>query len=332
MNPDWMPFVDFVGRHQYFLLTTHTRPDGDALGCLMALAEALEARGKKVERIVPGRMPPRYQFMDSEKRIEAFEPPAGQHLTACDAIVVVDTGTWNQLAALADVIRNSSAEKFVIDHHRTQDELGGQRLVDTSAEACGRLVHDAIVALQVPLTATMAHYLYIAIATDTGWFRYSNTTPATHHTCGELLGAGARPTEAFERIYECNSPSRLKLLGLAIQRIQSQAAGQLAWTEVYLADYELTGAIPPDTEDLINFPRSIAGVEVALFFAEQREGSAKVSFRSQSRIDVAKLAEKFGGGGHQRAAGATVKGTMAEVRDRVLAATEQALRESPTRP
>lgn len=325
MPLDWSPFVEFVHRHQRFLVTTHTRPDGDALGSQLALAEALESLGKKVERVIPSRMPPRYEFMDPIKRVVAFVPPAGPHLKDCDAIVVVDTGTWNQLASLADFVRASSAETFVIDHHQTQDDLRGGRHVDTSSESCGRLVYQAIAALNVPISPTMADNLFIAVATDTGWFRHSNTVSATMALAGELIAAGAKPTSSFERIYECNSLGRLRLMGLALDRLQVRANGQLAWTEVYVPDYDATGAIPPDTEDLINYPRSIAGVEIAVMLIEQREGGVKVSFRSQSRVDVAKLAEKFSGGGHKRAAGATISGTMAEVRDRVLQEAERCL-------
>jgi len=326
MTLDWSPFVDFVRRHQQFLLTTHTRPDGDALGSQLAMTEALESLGKTVHCVIPSRMPPRYEFMDPKQRIESYEPPAGPHLHQCDAIVIVDTGTWNQLAGVAEFVRSSSAETFVIDHHETQDDLRGKRIVGTFSESCGRLAHQAIQSLNVPITPTMANNLFIAVATDTGWFRHSNTTAETLTLAGELMAAGAEPTPAYERIYESNSLGRLRLLGLALDRLQTRVNGRMAWIEIYLADYDATGAIPPDTEDLINFPRSLAGVELAMMFIEQREGGVKVSFRSQSRLDVAKFAEQFGGGGHKRAAGVTIPGQMSAVRERVLSAAEIALR------
>lgn len=325
MPLDWSPWIELVRRHHRFLVTTHTRPDGDALGSQLALAEALESLGKQVYRVIPSRMPPKYEFMDPRQQIESYQSPAGAHLQSCDAVVIVDTGTWNQLAELAEFVKYSHAETFVIDHHQTQDDLRGGRIVDTTSESCGRLAHDAIRALNVVVTPTMAHNLFIAVATDTGWFRYSNTSAATLQLCGELMAQGAQPTSAYERIYDTNSHGRVLLIGKVCQRVQTRSAGRLAWSEVWSTDYEETGAIPPDTEDLINFPRSIAGVEIAIMFIEQREGGVKVSFRSQSDVDVARLAEKFHGGGHKRAAGATVPGTMADVRNRVLLEAERCL-------
>jgi phosphoesterase RecJ-like protein len=325
-NLKWAPFAAFAQKHQRFLVTTHTRPDGDALGSMLALAEALEAIGKTVHRVIASRMPPRYAFMDPDGRVEVFREPAGGHLRACDAIVVVDTGTWNQLAGLAEFVRQSSAATFVIDHHRTQDDLRGYRIVDPESESCGRLIAEAVEFLGCELmTPSMAHNLFIAVATDTGWFRHSNTSPATFALAERLMAAGARPTEAYERIYETTSLSRLRLLGLVLERLKTACGGRLAYSEVHAGDYAATGAIPPDTEDLINSPRSVADVELAIMFMEQPEGGIKVSFRSRESVDVSALAEQFGGGGHRRAAGATVNTSLAEARDRVLAAARSAL-------
>lgn len=187
----WAPFNAFALKHERFLVTTHTRPDGDALGSMLALSEALEAIGKTVHRVIASRMPPRYAFMDPNQRIEVYRESAGEHLKACDAIVVVDTGTWNQLAGLAEFVRQSPAATFVIDHHQTQDDLRGGRIVDTAAESCGRLVAEAIEFLGYNLMKpTMAHNLFIAVATDTGWFRHSNTSPATFALAERLMKAG----------------------------------------------------------------------------------------------------------------------------------------------
>jgi phosphoesterase RecJ-like protein len=213
----------------------------------------------------------------------------------------------------------------VLDHHRTQDDLGAMRFVDVTAEATGRLTYDLIRALGVPVSRRAAHLLFMALALDTGWFRHPNTTAATFALASELVKLGADPTPLYEQLYECAPVARLRLVGLALERLQTRAAGQIAYTEVYLTDYVETGAVPGDTEDLINYPRSVEGVEVALLFIEQHEGGTKVSFRSRSRVDVAKLAERFGGGGHKLASGARADGPLAAVRDQVLTAVEEAL-------
>jgi len=206
--------------------------------------------------------------------------------------------------------------------------LGGAvRFVDTTAEATGRLVFEAISALGVKLTARMADLLFAALAMDTGWFRHANTTPATFALAGKLVEAGAAPAALYEKLFEENTLARLKLTGLVLDRLRVTHAGRIAFTVLQRDDYEATGAVPQDTEDLVNYTRSLAGVEVGLFFMEQPRGGVKVSFRSRT-VDVARLAERFGGGGHRLAAGATLHTSLEEARAQVLQATEAALAET----
>src|SRR5947209_8625762 len=173
MPLDWAPFVEVVRRHQRFLLTTHVRPDGDGLGSILALGEVLERQGKNVRYVIASSMPRRYEFLDPEKRIEQFVPP-GEAWRDAEAVLVMDTGTWNQLGSFGPFLKSLPAEKVVIDHHLTQDDLGAVRLIDATAEATGRLVYEAIGALGVPLTVEAASDLFVALAMDTGWFRHSN--------------------------------------------------------------------------------------------------------------------------------------------------------------
>jgi phosphoesterase RecJ-like protein len=326
MPIDWAPFVETVRRQQRFLLTTHVRPDGDGLGSMLALAEVLRRQGKDVQMVIASIMPPRYRFLDPDGQIKHFAPP-GDAWRQSDAAIVLDTGTWNQLGTFGPFLRTLPAAKLVIDHHLTQDDLGAARLVDATAEATGRLVFEAISALDVPLPETAANFLFIAVAMDTGWFRHSNATAPTFALAGKLVAAGARPDLAYDRLFEENSLPRLRLTGLVLERLQVTHGGRVAYTEVRRSDYEASGATPQDTEDLVNYTRSIAGVEVGLFFMEQPRGGVKVSFRSRARVDVARLAEQFGGGGHRLASGAIVEAPLAEARIRVLAAVSAALSE-----
>src|SRR5262249_19140407 len=146
MPLDWRPFVDLVNRHQRFLLTTHVRPDGDGLGSMKALADALTRQGKEVQLVIASTMPERYRFLDPETEIVQFSQP-DQRWRNAQMAVVLDTGTWNQLGDFGPLLRNLQADKIVIDHHLTQDDLGASRFVDASAEATGRLVYEAIMAL-----------------------------------------------------------------------------------------------------------------------------------------------------------------------------------------
>jgi phosphoesterase RecJ-like protein len=324
MPLDWSPLVDVVHRHQRFVLTTHVRPDPDGLGSQIALADVLEGLGKQVQLVISSDWPPRYNFLDPQRRIARFVPPGAVYQNA-EAIIVLDTGTWNQLGAFGEYLKNSPAVKLVIDHHLSQDDLGAIRLVDTTAEATGRLVYEAVQVLGRPLSVRAADALFAALATDTGWFRHKNTTPATFALAEQLVRAGADPTSLYEQIYEQSTLARLHLTGLVLSRLRVVENGKVAYTEVFKSDYTATGAIPQDTEDMINYCRSIAGVEVGLFFLEQPAGGIKVSFRSRSHVDVARLAEQFGGGGHRFAAGATLSTTLPEAQRRVLDAVQAAL-------
>lgn len=322
MPLDWSPLVEFFRKHERPLLMTHIRPDADGMGAQLALHDALTAIGKKPRVAIASKLLPRYEFLDPKREvIEDFKPAA---FTDRDCVVVLDTGTWNQLGDFGKWLRESPLPRAVVDHHRTQDDLGGLQFVDTSAEAAGRLAHEIIVALGAPISARAASHLFMAIATDTGWFRHQNATPATFALCGELVAAGANPTVLYEQLYEAATLARFKLTAVALQRLQVRANGKIAFTEIALSDYAATGAVPGDTEDLINYPRGVEGVDLALVFIEQPDGGTKVSFRSRA-ADVSKLAERFGGGGHKLASGARVARPLAAARDEVLKAAEEAL-------
>ena len=322
MPIDWSPLVAFVRDHDSFLLMTHVRPDADGLGAQLAVAEALEHLGKSVRVVIASKLPPRYQFLDPDRtRVEQFTPP-GDGFRGVAAVIVLDTGTWNQLGDFGPFLQSLTVPKVVIDHHRTQDDLGATRFVDVTAEATGRLAFELIAALGVPVSARMAHHLFMALALDTGWFRHPNTTAATFTLAAELVGRGADPTPLYEQLFEAAPVGRLKLTGLALGRLQTRHGGRVAFTEIAVADYAACGATPGDTEDLINYPRSIDGVEIALVFIEQADGGTKVSFRARS-ADVSRLAERFGGGGHKLASGARVAGKLSDVREAVLAAAAE---------
>jgi phosphoesterase RecJ-like protein len=321
MPIDWSPFVEFVRSHHRFLIVTHVRPDGDALGSQIGLACALRKLDKTVRVVVPSPLGPRYEFANTPSTpIERFIGP-GDDYRNTDAIVVVDTGTWGQLGEFGAFMRSMTCGKAVIDHHRTQDDLGGLRFVDTNAEAAGRLIYDATRAIGVPLSGEAANAIFLAVATDTGWFRHSSVEPRTFALAEELVRSGASPTALYDAVYGTNTLARMRLTGRALERMKTEANGRIVYTEVFWSDYAETGAVPPDTEDLINHPRSVAGVDIALVFIEQRDGSTKVSFRGKEPYDVGRLAEQFGGGGHKMASGATVARPLADTQGAVLKAT-----------
>src|SRR5262249_3602778 len=245
------------------------------------------------------------------------------------AVIVLDTGVWGQLGECGKAMHERAVPKLVIDHHLTQDDLGAIRLIDTTAEATGRLVAEAFDAFGKTPSPFAANSLFIALAMDTGWVHHANMRAGTFIVAARLVAAGPDRDEAFEQVYERNSLARTRLLGRILDRMQTVADGKVAFSEVYLSDFPATGAVPADTEDFVQHTRAIAGVEVGILLIEQLDGSVKVSFRSRDQVNVAQVAATFGGGGHARASGATIPGPIAAARDKALAAVQQALTRPP---
>ncbi len=213
----------------------------------------------------------------------------------------------------------------MIDHHVSQDDLGATYLKDTSAEATGTLVVQAVHALKGTFTPEMSTGLLTAIAMDTGWFRHPNTKPSTLLTAAELIASGAKIEEIYRLLFERSTLGRLRLLGETLASLQTDMNGRIAYATVTRDDLDRTGAIPQDTEDLVDYTMSIDGVEVGLLFIEQARGGIKMSARSRKGLDCAKLLSQFGGGGHKAAAGAMLPDPLSESLPRVLEAVRVAL-------
>jgi phosphoesterase RecJ-like protein len=226
---------------------------------------------------------------------------------------------------MADVLRTTQARKVIIDHHVSQDDLGALVFKDATAESTGRLILDAIDAFGVRLTREMASALFAAIATDTGWFRFASVGEETLHAAARLVAAGARPNETFALLYEQNSLARLRLQGRILTNVKSHVNGRLLSTAITQDDLRAVGAEPTDTEDVINRLLGVAGVNVALLFLEITPQETKVSLRSRSTVDVNKIAESFGGGGHRAASGVRYRGPLSEAEPAVISAVVAAM-------
>ncbi|WP_406693562.1 bifunctional oligoribonuclease/PAP phosphatase NrnA [Singulisphaera sp. Ch08] len=327
MSIDWTPLADLIETHDRFLLTTHVRPDGDALGSEVGMAGLLRQKGKDVRVVNSSRTPPRYDFLDPQGDLfEHFGDPAGPpDLTDREVAIILDLSAWSQLGDMADLIRGFQGPRVVIDHHVSQDDLGAIFLKDTSAEATGTLVFQATKALGGSFTKEVATGLLTAIAMDTGWFHHPNTKPSTLRTVAELVEAGAPINEIYSQLFERSSLGRLRLMGETLSGLKTVADGRIAYATVTRESVERSGAIPQDTEDLVDFTVSLKGVEVGLLFFEQSRGGIKLSIRSRQGLDCARLAGLFGGGGHRAAAGATLPDPLSESIERVIAAVQQTL-------
>jgi bifunctional oligoribonuclease and PAP phosphatase NrnA len=324
---NWPRFSEIVCSHQRFLLICHVRPDCDALGSELAMAGILESQGKNVLMVNDFAIPPTLTFLDPQHRVKQFgRDITAEQLADREVIIILDTSAWIQLGKMADVIRQSHAIKLVLDHHVSSDNLGAEFFKNTSAEATGRLVVEAADALGVALTPEIAGHAFAALATDTGWFRFASTSADTLRLAGRLVDAGARPDFLYKQLYEHDSLGRLKLIGTTLARTKTELNGRLIHTWIQQPDFEATGALPSDTEDIINMTLTVCGTEMAVILVQQASGQFKLSLRSRSDVDCSKLAEQFGGGGHKRAAGATLDGPLEVAQGRVLDAVRKAMR------
>ena len=277
---------------------------------------------------MPRRRPPTWHLSIRSKRLKALGVDVElKQLDNFDVLMVLDTSAWAQLGTMSEVIRASKAHKLILDHHVGEDDLGAELFKDPTAEATGRLVLDAARHLGVRVTPEIAQPLFAAIATDTGWFRFGSTNGTTLRAAAELVDAGAVPCDIYAALYERDSLARLQLRGRILARTKTELGGRLAHTAALKEDFEATGALPSDTEDVINMTLAIAGTEVAVILVEQATGGFKLSFRSRTeKVDCNQLARMFGGGGHKAAAGAFTSAPWPEAQTMVLDAVRKAMR------
>jgi phosphoesterase RecJ-like protein len=330
MTIDWEPLRPIIHENQRFVLSSHVRPDADALGSELALAGLLEGLGKSVRIVNPSEKPEHLKFLDPGNRCLKL----GHGITAAEAAdadvhVILDTSAWQQLVDVGRVIKQSSATKVVIDHHVSSEDLGAIEFKDTSAAATGELVFRMAEALELPITTEVASALFCAIATDTGWFRFASTSSETLRIAARLIDLGVRPNLLYQELYERYSWARVKLAGRVLSRVTVACEGRLAYTSVELADFAATGAKPADTEDLVNECLRIDGTQCAFIAVEQQNGNVKISFRSRSDVNVAQVAELYGGGGHKQASGAMLPGPLSPAIDKILATMRSVLEPQP---
>jgi len=311
--------------HHKFLLTSHVNPDGDAIGSELALFCLLEKLGKEVRIVNESHTPAVYHFLPRAGLVEGGEDALPSMLTTPDFEVafVLECPGILRAGKIARVLE----DKIVlnIDHHADNEEFGTINWVDLRAAAVGEMIYELFNRLNCEVDKESALYLYTAILTDTGAFRYPNTRPRTHLIVAELLKRGVNPAWVSERLYEVHSLSTIRLLSLALSTMETSEDGKVAWILVTQDMLKETGSELEETENFVNYPRSVKGVEAALIFKELERGLIKVSFRSKGKARVGEAARFFGGGGHPQASGCTVKGELARVVEKVVKKVKQSL-------
>jgi bifunctional oligoribonuclease and PAP phosphatase NrnA len=306
-------------------LSTHINADGDGCGSETALARLLAQRGLSAHIVNPTPWPELFDFLLAEDIVDK-SGDGGAALKNIDLLIVLDISDVKRLGSLADTVRALKVPRVVIDHHIASEDIAGDILLaDTTACATGELVYDLACELGSEITPRIAKSLYSAILTDTGAFRFSNTTPRSHAVAADLLAAGVDPEEMYLRVYASAPAGRVRLLASVLQSLGVDEQKGLAWLSMPAGAMEQFHVRQEDLDGIVEHARSIAGTRMAVFFRDLGHGKVKASFRSTGGVDVNAFARAFGGGGHARASGALIAGSLDDVRERVLAAARQLL-------
>jgi len=327
---DFRKAVELINSSTNILLTSHIRPDGDACGSVRAMCDILANLGKKTHVVFLSPLASWYEFLFDPKApilgndITKDQLHAG-HFDKCDLVIIIDTNSYIQLPDFDQWLKDAGKKVLVIDHHITGDALGDVELVDTTAAATGEIVLDLIKYAGWLLTAEIAEALFVALSTDTGWFRFGNADSRIFHCAAELIDAGARPNLLYGRMYQNFSLQRMKLMIRMLERLELHFDGRLATQCIMRSDFDETGATGPDTESLIDECQRLTSVEVAALFVELAEGNFRCSLRSKTDVDVRKIAQTHGGGGHKVAAGLTLPGPFEKAKQTILNAVAEQL-------
>jgi len=297
--------ANLIRQHRQFIITTHVTPDGDAIGCELALARFLKGLAKHATIINHSKTPEQYEFLDAERQILHFNPERdGDAILQAEVILVLDTNQPDRLRSLQPFVAQSKAKKIVIDHHLDAHNFADHYLLDDDATSTGEIVYRLLMTLDGPkFDKAVAEALYAAIMTDTGSFRYPRTDPEIHNIAGHLIQCGADPTEIFANVYESWSLGRMRLLGQALDSMKTAYDGKLAYMVCTQKMFGETGTTEVETDNFTTYLMSLKGVVVGIFINELHNGT-KISFRSKGDIPINELAKEFRGGGHKNAAGA----------------------------
>lgn len=291
----------FLKENDDYLILMHASPDGDTLGCGSALCIALQRLGKRAKAVCPDEIPHRFDYLFRSIEKQDFEPKT----VVC--VDVADTKLLGEMRSAGDTA------ELAIDHHDSHKDFAKRIFLDSGSAACCELIYAVIKELGVPFDKEIANCVYTGIATDTGCFKYSNVTPETHNIAAEMIQYGAEFSAINYAMFVVKTPGRIKLEQETLKNIQYFADGRVA---VVTAPLTLIKSISDiDNDDigaLVNLSREIAGVEVGICVKEKKPGIFKASLRTSDNVNAAKIAQKFGGGGHERAAGCSFENTTME--------------------
>jgi bifunctional oligoribonuclease and PAP phosphatase NrnA len=317
---NWIqPLEQWIEEADRVLVVSHIHPDGDAISSTLAMGTMLQAMGKQVVMVNESPLPKKFAFLpgaDEVKQVHEVSEPF-------ERVVALDCADRARMGACCELIA-PGASVVNIDHHATNDSFGTMNIVQPQAAATAEILYDWIDQSRVGWNEALATHIYTGLLTDTGGFRYSNTSPKVLRQAAKLVEMGISFHQIADQVLETVTLPQLRLLKAALGTLQQTDDGLVAWMKLAKAD--IANASHDDLDGIVNYARNILGVDVGILFREEQPQTVKVSLRSRELVDVGRVAKQFGGGGHARAAGCTVQGTIAEAEASVLAEIRSQLR------
>src|SRR6267142_2691682 len=314
-------FEPFVHAGNEFLITSHVDPDGDAVGSSLGLKHALQEMGKTAEVVLESPLPETLAFLPGASTIRRPGEVTKQYASA----FLVDSSSADRAGQVLARCLAPNAQVAVIDHHWGNDGFGHVRLVNPEASATAELIYDLIELLRVPISPEIAECLYTGILSDTGGFRFANTSSRTLRVAARLVERGARAARVAEALYATKTAPSLRILGLALASLQTRSGGRIGAMSISLDMFEKAGAKPEDADGIVQYAKALAGARVGVLLQETAPNEIRASLRSDGTVDVNQVASEFGGGGHRNAAGLRVQGALATVREDLIRALERAM-------
>jgi phosphoesterase RecJ-like protein len=310
--------IDIINKSSKIAVTSHMQPDGDNIGSSLALCLALKKLGKKVVFVIDDNVPELYRFL---KGAREAEKPSSVAEIDFDLLIALDCGDLERLGKVAQLV--SKTKLVNIDHHISNTKFGEMNLVEENASATAEIVYKLIKSMGIFIDKDIADCIYTGIVTDTGMFQYSNTSEETHSITAELIIAGVSPSDIFNKIYQNSPKEKVLLMGEALKSLEFFNNDMVSCISISKAQVDNIAEEDIDTEGIVNLGRDIFGVEVAIFLKQKEANLVKVSLRSKTYIDVSIIAKDFGGGGHIRAAGCAVAGSLESVKQQILEAIQK---------
>jgi len=312
-------FEEVLDRHGTFLLTGHVNIDGDSLGSMLAMLTFLRRRGKDARAVCFEPIHERYAFLGGDELVEIFD--ADRHAEVArsvDVFMMFDFSATSRMPGLWPLVEQGSAYRVCIDHHPTESLPGHLNIHFPTVPATGKIVLDLIDHLGGEVDREMAQALLVAISTDTGWFRYSNTNAAVLGDAARLVGTGLDANAVYREIYQRNDTCLIRLMGRVAAEVNDEAGGRLLWATIPIGLVHELGVPAFETDELLDLLRTGRDAEVVALFRELDSGEVRVNLRSRGKVDVSEIARFAGGGGHRHAAGSTMEGPLAEAAESVL--------------